>query len=170
MGTERRVERRGHVRVLLLVVAVAAASVMSAAAQQLTLGSVALKLGEADAAFVQALSKTHKLQRLDEGWSIQPLERSPTAPAVGVRTVDGRIHGVSFTWGPGFTPAAEDVAEQLAQALPAGVRCEVHNVQRPQEGGTVRTLEWLCGAYKVGLASGVWPQGGNTLTIGIHKY
>jgi hypothetical protein len=119
---------------------------------------------------VQELSKNYKLQRLDGGWSIQPLERNRTAPGIGVRTVDGRIQSVSFMWGPGFTPTAEEVAEQLAQALPAGAQCEVRNVTRPQEGGTVRTLEWMCGTYKVGFVTGVWPQGGNTATISIGKY
>jgi hypothetical protein len=171
METERRhVERCCHMRVLLLVVGAAAASVTTASAQQLTLGSVALRLDAEDAAMVQELSKNYKLQRLDGGWSIQPLERNRTAPGIGVRTVDGRIQSVSFMWGPGFTPTAEEVAEQLAQALPAGAQCEVRNVTRPQEGGTVRTLEWMCGTYKVGFVTGVWPQGGNTATISIGKY
>jgi hypothetical protein len=166
----RDVERRCRISVLFLVVGVAAASVSTVAAQQLTLGSVALKLGETDSAVTQDLSKRYRVERIDGGWSIQPLKRSDTVPGIGVRTVDGRIEGVTFIWGPGFTPAAEEVAEQLAQALPAGAHCEMNNVTRHQEGGTVRTLEWLCGTYKVGFVTGVWPQGGNTTTISIHKY
>jgi len=170
MQTGRRyVERRRQVRVLLLLLGVSAASVTTAVAQQLTLGSVVLKLGEPESAAAQELSKDYKLQRFDGGWSIQPLDHNRTAPAIGVFTVDGRISGVSFTWGPGFTPAAEDIAQQLAQALPAGAHCEVRNVARPQEGGTVRTLEWLCGAYKVRFVTGAWPQGGNTASISIDK-
>jgi hypothetical protein len=61
------------------------------------------------------------------------------------------------------------VAEQLGQALPAGSHCEVRNAARRQEGGTVRTLEWLCGTYKVAFVSGVWLQGGNTASLSIGK-
>jgi hypothetical protein len=128
-----------------------------------------LKLGAPDSAVMQKLSKNYKVQRFDGGWSIQPLARNPTAPGIGVLTVDGRISGVSVTWGPGFTPAAEDIAEQLAEALPAGARCDVRNVKRPQEGGIVRTLEWLCGIYNVRFVTGVSPRGGNTTSISVDK-
>jgi hypothetical protein len=128
-----------------------------------------LKLGELDSAVMQKLSKNYRVQRFDGGWSIQPLERNATVPAIGVLTLDGRISGVSFTWGPGFTPAAEDIAEQLAQALPAGARCDVRNVKRSQEGGIVRTLEWLCGTYDVRFVTGVSSHGGNTASISVDK-
>ncbi|HEU4890871.1 MAG TPA: hypothetical protein VFT47_04940 [Vicinamibacterales bacterium] len=128
-----------------------------------------LTIGEADVAFVRELSRNHKRQRIDGGWSIQPLGRDRTAPAIGVGTVDGRIQSVSFTWGPGFTPTAEVVAEQLAQALPEGAHCQVRNVMRRQEGGTVRTLAWLCGSYKVAFVTGVWSQGVNTATLSINR-
>ena len=164
------VARRSHVRLCLLVFAALAALATTAAAQQLTLGSVALKLGEPDAPLVQQLRDKYKLQRIEGGWSIQPLERNPTAPGIGVSTADGRIQSVSFIWGPGFTPSSEEVGEQLAHALPSGARCEVRNVRRPQEGGIVRTLEWLCGTYKVQFVTGVWPQGGNTASISIERY
>ncbi len=169
MAAERsRAWRRYQAFVLLLFLGAAVAPVTPALAQQLTLGSVALKLGEADSEVVQALQKDHKVERIDGGWSIQPLQRSRVAPAVGIRTVDGRIQGVAFIWGPGFTPSAEDIADQLAQALPNGAKCDVRNVKRPQEGGTVRTLEWLCGTYKVTFVTGVW-SGGNTASIDIEK-
>lgn len=151
-----------------LVVLVVAAAASAAAEQQLRLGSVMLKLGETDAVVMDELSKQYKVQRIEGGWSIQPLERSGRTPGIGVRTTGGRIRGVSFLWGPGFTPPVEEMAEQLAQALPAGAQCEVRSVTRPQEGGTVRTLEWLCGSYKVRLVTGVWPQG-NTASISIDK-
>ncbi|HET7697795.1 MAG TPA: hypothetical protein VFK57_18930 [Vicinamibacterales bacterium] len=162
-------ERRRPVRLWRLVFAANVVSIMTATAQQLTLDSVALKLGAPDAAAVQQLRNKYNVQRIDGGWSIQPIEHGPTKPGIGVRTVDGRIQSVSFTWGPGFTPTAEEIADQLAQALPSGVRCEVRNVSRGQEGGTVRTLEWLCGTYKVRFQSGVWPQGGNSVTISVEK-
>jgi hypothetical protein len=118
-------ERRYRKRVLLLVAGAALASATTGTAQQLMVGSVPLKIGQADGVFVRGLSKSHKLERIDGGWSIQPVTRDRTAPAIGVGTVDGRIDSVSFTWGPGFTPTAEAVAEQLGQALPAGSHCEV---------------------------------------------
>ena len=161
--------RRRHLRFWLLAFAASTVSVTTAVAQQLTLGSVVLKLGEPDAAVVEQLRNNYKLQRIDGGWSIQPLERSPTVPGISLRTRDGRIQGVSFIWGPGFTPSAEDITDQLAQALPSGARCQVRSVSRAQEGGMVRTLEWLCGTYNVRFQSGVWPQGGNTVTIGIER-
>jgi hypothetical protein len=168
MGTERHHGRLlWYTRFLLLLFGVGAGGTASAE-QQLTVGSVALKLGAADSAVVQQLSTHYKVQRIDGGWSIQPLDRDPTAPAIGVRTADGRIQTVSFLWGPGFTPRAEDVAEQLAQALPTGMQCGVRNIARSQEGGTVRTLEWLCGSYTVSFVTGVSPQG-NTASISIAK-
>src|SRR5262245_29068439 len=153
-------ERRHYFRLWSLAFAASTASVTTAAAQQLTLDSVVLKLGEPDAAIVQQLRSKYTLQRIDGGWSIQPIERSPTVPGVDMRTRDGRIHSVSFIWGPGFTPSVEDVADQLTQALPSGARCKVRSVSRPQEGGIVRTLEWLCSTYNVRFQSGAWPQGG----------
>jgi len=161
--------RRCQAFVLLWFLGSAVAPMTAALAQQLTLGPVALKLGEADSEIVQALQKDHKVERIDGGWSIQPLQRGRTAPGVGVRTVDGRIEGVSLIWGPGYTPSAEDIAEQLAHALPNGTKCDVRNVRRLQEGGTVRTLEWLCGTYKVTFVTGVWSTGGNTASIDINK-
>lgn len=168
MGTESgRGRRHWHAPVLVALLGAAAAT--AGAEQQLTLGSVVLKLGEPDSAIMQDLSKQYKVQRIDGGWSIQPLERDRTAPGIGIRTAAGRIQSVSFLWGPGFTPAAEEIAAQLAQALPAEAQCEVRNVTRPQEGGTVRTLEWLCGSYKVRFVTGVWPQG-NTASISIDRH
>ena len=157
--------RRWPRRVLVGLVVVAA-SVSAFAEQQLTLGSVALKLGAPDAVVMEVLSKHYKVQRIEGGWSIDPPDRSGRTPGIGVRTTGGRIRGVSFLWGPGFTPPVEEMAEQLAQALPTATRCGVRNVTRPQEGGTVRTLEWLCGSYKVRLVTGVWPEG-NTASISI---
>jgi hypothetical protein len=162
-------ERRRFVQLWLLLVVASAAWAAPAAAQELTLGSVTLKLGEPEAPVVEQLRKRYRLQRIDGGWSIQPLERDPKAPGIGVSTAGGRIQSVSFVWGPGFTPTAEDVGEQLAHALPSGARCEVQNVRRRQEGGIVRTLEWRCGTFKVGFQTGVWPQGSNTVTISIEK-
>lgn len=67
------------------------------------------------------------------------------------------------------TPEAAGVGERInGEALPAGAQCKVRNVTRPQEGGTVRTLEWLCGSYKVSFVTGVWPQG-NTASISIDE-
>lgn len=152
-----------------MVFAASIVSFSTATAQQLSIDSVPLKLGAPDAAAVQQLRNKYNVQRIDGGWSIQPIERSPAKPGIGMRTADGRIHSVSFAWGPGFTPSAEEIADQLAQALPSGARCEVRNVSRAQEGGTVRTLEWLCGSYKVRFQTGVWPQGGNTVTISVEK-
>jgi len=159
--------RRWHLPLLLVLFATAAAT--AAAEPQLTLGSVALKLGEPVAAVMEGLSKQYKVQRIDGGWSIQPLVRDRTAPGIGVGTVEGRIQSVSLLWGPGFTPPAEEIGEQLAQALPAGAECKVRNVARPQEGGTVRTLEWLWGSHSVSFVTGVWPQG-NTASIRIARH
>ena len=167
MDTESSQGRRRW-QACFLVVLFGAAATTSAAGQQLKLGSVVLKLGEPDAPVVKALSKQYKAQQIDGGWSIQPLERNGTAPGVGVQTAAGRIEGVSFLWGPGVTPPAEELAEQLAQALGNGAQCKVRNVTRPQEGGTVRTLQWLCHTYKVSLITGVWPQG-NTASISIAR-
>lgn len=153
----------------VMVVLLGVAAATAAAEQQLTLGSVVLKLGEPDTAVMEELSKQYKVQRIDGGWSIQPSDRSRTAPGIGIRTAGGRIQSVSFLWGPGFTPAAEEIGEQLAQALPSSAQCKVRNVTRPQEGGTVRTLEWLCGGYKVRFVTGVWPQG-NTASISIDRH
>ena len=162
-------ERRRCLRLWLLAFAASTASVTTAAAQQLTLGAVVLKLGEPDTAIVEQLRSMYKLQRIDGGWSIQSLERSPTVPGIDMRTRNGRIQSVSLIWGPGFTPSAEEVADQLTQALPSGARCKVRSVSRAQEGGMVRTLEWFCGTYNVRFQSGAWSQGGNTVTIGIAK-
>src|SRR5688572_30422644 len=101
-GPSRRA-RRWHAPVMVALFGVAAAT--AAAEQQLTLGSVVLKLGEPDAAVMEELSKQYKVQRIDGGWSIHPLHHSRTAPGIGVRTAEGRIQSVSFLWGPGFTPA-----------------------------------------------------------------
>jgi hypothetical protein len=155
-------------RMFLAVLGVAA-SVTLAPAQELTVGPVALKLGEPESALVQALRKDYDVQRIEGGWSIQPLQRSPTAPGIGVRTLDGRIQAVSFTWGPGFTPPTADIAVQLAHALPDGAKCDVRNVTRFQEGETVRTLEWLCGSYKVGLVTGVSSDRSNSASISIDR-
>lgn len=163
----QRWRHRGAHFVLFLFLIFATALV--SAEKQLTLDSVVLKLGEPDSAVVQELRKQHKVERFDRVWSVQPLDRNPTAPAVGIRTANGRIDGVTFIWGPGFTPSAEEVGEQLAHALPSGAKCEIRNVGRPQEGGIVRTLEWLCGSYRVSFVTGVYPLGGNTASISIDR-
>lgn len=160
--------RRWCAGLLALVFGAIAIAVPASAEQQLTLGSVALKLGEPDSPMMQELSRQYKVLRFDGGWSIQQSERNGRAPGIAVHTSDGRVEGVFFTWGPGFTPSAEEVAEQLAQALPAGAQCEVRNITRPQESGTVRTLQWLCSGYRVSFVTGVWPQG-NTASISIER-
>lgn len=170
MDTERRRggRRRWHAGLLILIVGSAAAVATPSSAQQLRIGSAALKLGESDSAVVQELSSHYNVQPIDGGWSIQPRDRDRMAPGIGIRTKDGRIQSVSFVWGPGFTPKAEEIAEQLAQALPSGARCQVRNISRRQEGGTVRTLEWLCPGYKVSFVTGVWREG-NSASIDIEQ-
>jgi hypothetical protein len=154
---------------LLLAIGVSAASVTIAAAQQLAVGPVLVKLGEPEATVIDDLRKHYKVKPFAAGWSVEPLDGSRTAPMIGVLTQHGRIESVSITWGPGFTPATEEIAEQLAHAFPDRARCEVRNIAIRQDGGTVRTLEWVCGKYKVHLVTGVHP-GGNTASIDIALY
>jgi hypothetical protein len=165
-----RLRENLHFRPLFaLLFSIAAASGTASAEQQLTVGSVVLKLGEPDSAALQELSKNYSVKRFDGGWSIQKLNRTGTEPGISVHTAYGRIEGVFFTWGPGYTPPAEEVATHLIQALPASGSCGVRTAMRPFEGGVVRRLEWQCGDYTVILEAGVWAQG-NTTSISIEKH
>ena len=159
---------RWRITIALSILLILSAAELVEAERQLTLGSLVLKLGASDSAILQQLTTDFDVRRFDGGLDIQR-RGDPTAPSIGVLTAGGQIEAVQFIWGPGFTPPAEKVCEQLIEALPAHDQCQVQTVTRPQEGGVVRTVEWTCGGYKVRLVTGVYPQGGNTGSISIDR-
>lgn len=150
---------------LILILTLALVSPAISVAQQLTIGSTTVRLGQPETV-LKNLTKEFNTQRSREGWSIQPRERSRTAPDIGIQMADGRVSGISIIWGPGFTPPANEIVSELEEALPQGARCDVQSVKRLQEGEIVRTLEWRCGGYRVLLVSGE-SSGGNSVSIAI---
>jgi hypothetical protein len=137
---------------------------------ELVLGTVKIELGAPEERIIAAL-KTHFMVRAREGgWEVRaPNGSKESIPTVGIAAKGGRISRVSFLWGPGVTPSVEEMAKQLAHALPAKGTCEILNVTRPFEGGTVRTLVHRCDDVLIDVAIGVWPSGRNTASIVIRS-
>ena len=150
-----------------VIVSILAAGTAARGEQQLMVGSVSLKLGVSDDV-VKQLAKQHNVRPIEGGWSVQPLVRGGAEPGIGVRTKNGQIEEVSFVWGPGATPRAEELARQLGQALPVQGQCEISNSAHSQEGGTVHRLTWRCTGYSITLVTGLWREG-NTVSISIEK-
>jgi len=142
-----------------------------AAAQELTLGSVALRLGASEAATVTLLREQFSVSAVDGGWAVRSRVPGDTrTPSVGLRVQNGRIHDVSFIWGPGSAPDLDAMFDQLSHALPAEAACQVSNVAKPSEGGIVRTLMFRCGASAVRCSSGVWREGTTaSISIGVEE-
>jgi hypothetical protein len=138
-----------------------------ASAEGLVLGSVPIVVGAPAAPTIANLQREFTVRTIDGGWEVKSRDaKDLRTPLVGLAAKDGVIQNVSFIWGPGVTPSLEEMFRQVAQALPADAQCGIHNITRPFEGGTVRTLVFTCARTTIDVRTGVWPQG-NTASIAI---
>ena len=133
------------------------------------MGSVPIVVGAPAAQTIANLQREFAVRTIDGGWEVRSRDpKDPQTPLVALGAKDGVIQGVSFIWGPGVTPSLEEMFRHVAQALPEDAHCGIHNITRPLEGGTVRTLIFTCGRTTIDVRTGVWPQG-NTASIAIRR-
>jgi len=135
---------------------------------QLKLGDVMIGIGEPIAVVIDTLAPRFKTRAIGGGWEVRGRDPERLTPIVAIGVRSGSVVSVSFHWGPGLTPSFEEMAEQLALAVPSGAACSLSGHSGPFEGDMTRMFKAECGQYEVSWGSAVGPRGNNSAHIAVH--